>query len=163
MNANTQLSALLEDEIPHLKRYARTLADHGHDADDLVQATLERALIYAATWDPDRRLRPWLFRIEHNLYISWVRRKENEYVYHRIDDIAELVDTSAGMELSAEMRTIQRALAALPVAQQSVIVLIIVEGFSYEEASEALCVPVGTIRSRLSRGRESLRTMILRE
>ncbi|MEX1057417.1 MAG: RNA polymerase sigma factor, partial [Natronospirillum sp.] len=109
-----------------------------------------------------RKLRPWLFRIEHNLYVSWVRRRENEHSYQHFNDVSEIPDTSSGIEFSAEVRAIQRALAQLPAVQRAVILLISVEGFSYEEASKVLSVPVGTVRSRLSRGRETLRALITR-
>lgn len=152
------LESLIEAEIPHLRRYARALIGHSDEADDLVQACLERALSHAHQWNPARGLRPWLFRIQHNLYVSWLRRRDREYGFHR--RYPESGSVEANHEATLELSVVQDALNRLPGDQRTVILLIALEGLSYEEASEILDIPVGTIRSRLSRGRESLRTML---
>ncbi len=151
-----QLAVLIEAEIPHLRRYARALIGQPDEADDLVQASLERALTYSHRWNPDRRLRPWLFRIQHNLYVSWLRSRDRSHTFHRRYPATEAID--ANQEASAELGRVQQALDHLPEEQRTLILLIALEGLTYGEAAEALAVPVGTVRSRLSRGREALRT-----
>lgn len=150
-----ELRSQIEAEIPHLRRYARALIGHADEADDLVQASLERALVSAAQWDKARRLRPWLFRIQHNLYVSWVRRRSRELAHRERYPAPKSID--GNQDISAELDNVRRALADLPAEQRSAILLIALEGLSYEEASEVLSIPVGTLRSRLSRGREALR------
>lgn len=149
----------IEAEIPHLRRYASVLVGgHPDTADDLVQASLERALTRADQWNPHRDLRPWLFRIQHNLYVSWVRRQSREHDYLQRYPASAVVHVNHDAAL--ELGRVQRALNDLPSDQRDVIFLIAVEGRSYEEASEMLVVPVGTVRSRLSRGRETLRSLL---
>ncbi|MEX0730345.1 MAG: RNA polymerase sigma factor [Aquisalimonadaceae bacterium] len=152
------LRASIEAEIPHLRRYARVLVGHPDDADDLVQAALERALIRADQWNPRRHLRPWLFRIQHNLYVSWVRRRDRERAFGKLCFQSTAVDSGHDAEL--ELGVVQRAMEGLPSEQRDVIWLVAVQGLTYEEVSKALVVPVGTVRSRLSRGREALRAML---
>lgn len=150
-----ELRSQVEAEIPHLRRYARALVGHIEEADDLVQACLERALANGAQWDPARRLRPWLFRIQHNLYVSWVRRRSRE-IRHQ-ERYPEPDSVEGSQHVSAELADVERALADLPSEQRTAILLIGLEGLSYEEAAAVLAVPVGTVRSRLCRGREALR------
>lgn len=153
-----QFRRTLEVEIPHLARYARRLLGRTDDAEELVQAVLERALIRADQWNPRFHLRPWLFRIQHNLYISRMRRLRREERWRRqyVINPVLCVDYEATVELSM----VQRALSRLPPGQRDAILLIAVDGLSYQEVSDTLVVPVGTIRSRVSRGRETLRAMI---
>ncbi len=152
------LASLIEAEIPHLRRYARALIGHSDEADDLVQTCLERAHSHSHQWNPARGLRPWLFRIQHNLYVSWLRRRDREYSYYR--RYPESGSVEANHDATIELSAVQDALDLLPGDQRTVILLIALEGPSYEEASEVLGVPVGTVRSRLSRGRESLRAKL---
>lgn len=143
-------------EIPHLRRYARALAGCPDEADDLVQGCLERALRNAERWDPDRGLRPWLFRILHNNHVTRRRSVNRELHFQR--HFREPDAVAAGQESSTELDGVRAAMAELPEDHRNALLLVAVEGLTYEEASKVLSVPVGTLRSRLSRARESLRT-----
>ncbi|MFV8833535.1 sigma-70 family RNA polymerase sigma factor [Aquisalimonas sp.] len=143
-------------EIPHLRRYARALAGCPEEADDLVQGCLERALKNARKWDPDKGLRSWLFRILHNNHVSRRRSVDRELHFRR--HFREPDAVAAGQEVSTELDGVRAAMAELPEEHRNALLLVAVEGFTYEEASEVLSVPVGTLRSRLSRAREALRT-----
>ncbi|SEO58781.1 sigma-70 family RNA polymerase sigma factor [Aquisalimonas asiatica] len=142
-------------EIPHLRRYARALAGCPEEADDLVQGCLERALKNAQKWDPEKGLRSWLFRILHNNHVSRRRSVDRELSFRR--HFREPDSVAAGQEVSTELDGVRAAMAELPEEHRNALLLVAVEGFTYEEASEVLSVPVGTLRSRLSRAREALR------
>ena len=142
-------------EIPHLRRYARTLTGQKDEADDLVQVCLEKALINARKWNPQQGLRPWLFRILYNSHISHHRRRQREYRfstdYPRTDRVA------ANQESATELDGLGELLAAMPREQRDALLLVAVEGLTYDEAAQVLSVAVGTIRSRIARAREVLR------
>ena len=143
-------------EIPHLRRYARTLARKttAFDAEDLVQTCLERALAHAAKWDPEINLRARLFAIIHNLFVSAVRRPVRELQI----PAAEAADPSHERpEQHMEINALTRAMAHLPEEQRDAIMLVAWEGLSYAQVANLMRIPVGTVRSRLSRGREALR------
>lgn len=145
-------------EIPRLRRYARALTGSMDVADDLVQATLERAMEKWSTWQRDRDLRPWLFSIMHNLHVDQVRRgKHIDYCpEENLPDIpyrAEQLD-------SLEIRDLDRALALLPVEQREVLLLVGLEGLSYKEVAGTLGIPAGSVMSRLSRARTRLKAIL---
>lgn len=155
-----ELRDLICDEIPHLRRYAIALCRDRHRADDLVQDCLLRALKYEKQWH-GTRLRVWLFRIMHNAYIDHVRRKgrENNVISMDLEGAA---DAGPGnQEATVQLREMERALAQLSEDQRVIVLLIGLEGMSYEEAAEVTEAAVGTVRSRLSRGRENLRRLLL--
>lgn len=145
----------LELQIPALRRYAWALTRHDDDADDLVQDCLERALARSATRRGDGSLRAWLFSILHNVFISG-RRKALLRRMQALDEVSEPV-VSGGQEDRVAMNEMLAALETLPEDQRAVLLLVGVEDFSYAEAATALDVPIGTVMSRLSRGRERLR------
>ena len=149
-------------EIPRLRRYARALTRDVTTADDLVQDCLTRAMSKSHLWHPGTDLRAWLFTILHNQYVNQVRRAVREGRMAVLSDIGlEPVLTSApNQEKRLELRDLERALAKLPVEQRSPLLLVGMEGMRYEEAAAILGVAVGTIRSRLSRGREALRQLM---
>jgi RNA polymerase sigma-70 factor (ECF subfamily) len=148
----------ITQHIPRLRRYARALTGERSAADDLVQDTLERALSRFHLWRQGSDLRAWLFTIMHNIYVNQVRS--------RIRHPQEPLDESAADELRArepdwgELRDIEEALARLPGEQRSVLLLVGLEQFTYEEAARVLDIPLGTVMSRLSRGRERLRVIL---
>jgi len=148
----------LPAEIPHLRRYARTLVASLDEADDLVQECLERALSRASQWNPNKGTRPWLFSIMHNNFVSSIRkRKRQNELQHRYP----VEDRIYGnYELHYELDRVHHAVNKLPPDQRDVIILVAVTGLSYEEISEALSIPIGTVRSRLSRAREGLRSLL---
>ena len=149
---------LLEVEIPRLRRYGRALYRWDvSEADDLVQDTLVRALAKQHLWEPGTNLRAWLFTIMHNQHVNHVRRSVRQGVTVDIDDVHNLLVSSSDPTVSLFLRDLNRGLAKLTVEQRQVILLIGLEGISYEEIAQILCIPVGTVRSRLSRGRLQLR------
>jgi RNA polymerase sigma-70 factor (ECF subfamily) len=151
---------LIEQETPRLRRYARALTRDTIAADDLVQDCLARALAKSHLWQPGTDLRAWLFTILHNQYVNQVRRAVREGVSVMVDDVEPMLTTSPSQSKKLELRDLERALGMLPEEQRSVILLVGLEGMRYEEVAAILEVPVGTVRSRLSRGREMLRQLM---
>ncbi len=146
---------LILGHISALRRYARLLTGDATRADDLVQDTLERACLKWALWQPGSALRSWLLSLMHNLFVNQVRDWRHDDGHLPIDDIAESGHDPtpfAGQRLDME-----RALAALPPAMREVLLLVSVEEYSYAEAAAILDVPIGTVMSRLHRGREKMR------
>jgi RNA polymerase sigma-70 factor (ECF subfamily) len=150
---------LLEVEIPRLRRYARALTRDVTRADDLVQSCLIRALAKQHLWQPGTDLRAWLFTIMHNQHVNDVRRGIREGNTVELSEAPQLTVESNAID-SLQLRDLERALAKLAVEQREVILLVGLEGLAYEEVATLLGVPVGTVRSRLSRGRDALRRLI---
>ena len=148
---------LLESQIPRLRRYSRALTRDTQRADDLVQDTLVRALMKQDRWEPGTNLRAWLFTLMHNQFVNNVRRANREAGTINIDDVSSSLVATTDPTASRQLYELERALGQLAAEQREVILLVGLEGFSYEDAAKILAVPVGTVRSRLSRGRESLR------
>lgn len=149
----------IEALIPRLRRYARAMARDPIAADDLVQDCLVRALGKIHLWEKGTDLRAWLFTILHNRYISLARqaarqREGIELQKHKLD-----LTASSNQMARLELRDLERAIARLPEEQRSVILLVGLEGMGYDEAASVVNLPVGTVRSRVSRGRETLRQM----
>jgi len=153
-------SWLLEKEIPRLRRYARALTHDVFRADDLVQDTLLRAIAQQHRSRYDSNLRAWLFTIMHNQNVNGVRRSVREGVAVEFDDKWPFPTTATDPTGRLSLRDLDRALACISEEQRRVILLIGLEGTSYQEAAVILEVPVGTIRSRVFRGRELLRKLM---
>jgi len=150
----------LVEHLPRLRRYARALTRDLNQADDLVQDTLERALVKLDLWRPGSDLRAWLFTLMHNLFVSQVRAgrvQETEL------DEARDVPVGGGQMEAMAVRDIHAALGRLPAEQREVILLVGLEQFGYAEAARILDVPLGTVMSRLSRGRERLQRLLAGE
>lgn len=145
--------------IPRLTRYARLLTHDPVAAEDLVQDCLTRALRKIHLWEPGTDLRAWLFAILHNQHIGHARREMRRRANSRL--VYRNTDGTLAPPLAAqlELRDLARALAKLPEEQRSAIQLVGLEGMGYDEAASVAKLPVGTVRSRVSRGRESLRVM----
>ena len=147
----------LVELIPRLRRYARALVGGRGEADDLVHDCVERALSRWALWRRERALRPWLFSIMHNLFVS-ARRRDN-----RRGPPVELVEDAPYAARPPEqgagvlLGELARGLRELPDEQRAIVLLVGLEGFSYAEAAAIAGVPIGTVMSRLSRGRARLR------
>lgn len=154
-----EAAALLEPLIPSLRRYAYALTRDDETADDLVQDTLERALSRWALRRRDGDLRAWLFAIERNLHVSAIRSRRRRGRETGLDDAEEPGDP-ATQEASLAARNALEALGQLPEDHRSALLLVGVEDLSYEETARVLGVPVGTVMSRLSRGRARLRALI---
>lgn len=150
----------IEAEIPRLRRYARALARDVSAADDLVQDCLTRALGKLHLWQEGTDLRAWLFTILHNQYVNQVRRAVREGSSIGLSETEPMLTRAPHQGKRLELRDLERAIARLPEEQRSVILLVGLEGMRYEEVAEVLDVPVGTVRSRLSRGREALRRLM---
>lgn len=151
---------LVEQEIPRLRRYARALTRSAERADDLVQDTLLRALAKAHLWQPGTDLRAWLFTVMHNQHVNLVRRAMRDEGAVDIDQLSASLVATTDPTGTRQLRELDRALGCLPEEQRAVILLVGLEGMSYEAASEVLNVPIGTVRSRLSRGRDALRRLM---
>jgi RNA polymerase sigma-70 factor, ECF subfamily len=156
-------AALIEPHIPGLRRFAcALLRGDRHSADDLVQDCLERALSRWYLRRPEGDVRGWLYTILYNRFLSDQHRRRRRGVHSALLEVAEteLPGVEGGQDSALAHRDLLRAFAALPEEQRSVLVLIAVEDLSYEDAARVLGVPVGTVMSRLSRGRERLRHLM---
>jgi RNA polymerase sigma-70 factor, ECF subfamily len=149
----------IESEIPRLRRYARALTRDVATADDLVQDCLTRALGKLHLWQEGSDLRAWLFTILHNQYVNYIRRAVREGAAVALNENEPLLRRAPQQGKRLELRDLERAIAKRPEEQRAVILLVGLEGMRYEEVAAVLDVPVGTIRSRLSRGREALRRL----
>ena len=153
------MSRDIEAEIPRLRRYARALTRDLSTADDLVQDCLARALDKLHLWQEGTDLRAWLFTILHNQYVNHIRRAVREGATVGLSESEPGLTRAPQQGKRLELRDLERAIVKLPAEQRSVILLVGLEGMRYEEVAAVLGVPVGTVRSRLSRGREALRRL----
>jgi RNA polymerase sigma-70 factor (ECF subfamily) len=159
----SDFARLLETAIPKLRRYACALTRDAVRADDLVQSCLVRAIAKQHLWEPGTDLRAWLFTILHNQHVNDVRRSVREGVTVPVDEMTQTLTAVSNVHASLQLRDLDRAMARLPVEQRQVILLIGLEGMRYEEVAKILCIPIGTVRSRLSRGRDMLRGLMDRK
>ena len=148
--------------LPRLRRFAHTLSRHGADADDLTQATVERALRSRDQWQPGTRLDSWLYRIMRNLWIDTARARVRKERHEAPEDEARSIgeDPRDAIADSLELKRAMAAMERLSDEQREVVALILVEGFGYREVSEMLDLPIGTVSSRLVRGRMALLEML---
>jgi RNA polymerase sigma-70 factor (ECF subfamily) len=148
----------IETHIPRLRRYARALTGDGVRADDLVQDTLERAWSKFALWRRGSDLRAWLFSIMHNVFVNQLDargRRPEEALPDAFD-----IPVAPAQEHALEIRDLCAALAQLSPEYREVLLLVGLEELQYEEVAKVLGVPLGTVMSRLSRGRERLRNIM---
>ncbi len=153
--------ASIEASIPALRRYARALLRNPQDADDLVHDVLLRALDRMHTRNRDAPVRPWLFAIMHNLHVSWLRRAKvrgNIVPMEAVNDVH--VSRQPAQEADLHCKETMQAFNRLPPEQRQVLFLVSVEDLSYSEVSAVLGIPIGTVMSRLSRGRERMRQLM---
>jgi RNA polymerase sigma-70 factor, ECF subfamily len=155
----SDMIARLEAEIPRLRRYARALTRNAANADDLVQNCLARAVAKQHLWQEGTDLRAWLFTIMHNQHVNHVRRTAREDTVP-VEEVGAALPVAENATASLQLRDLDRALGRLPAEQRQVILLAGLEGMSYEQIADSLNIPIGTVRSRLSRGRETLRTLM---
>jgi RNA polymerase sigma-70 factor (ECF subfamily) len=145
--------------LPRLRRFARALARHPQDADDLVQLAIERALVRYGQWKPGSSLVNWMLATVRNAWIDEIRsrrrRAEVLVAENEADDVG-----AVGTEREIELWSIQSALMRLPGEQRQAVALVLIEGCSYREAAEIMEVPIGTLMSRLARGRVALQGML---
>jgi RNA polymerase sigma-70 factor, ECF subfamily len=145
--------------LPRLRRFARNLVRTPHDADDMVQIAVERALRRREQWRSDARLDSWLFKILRNAWIDEVRSRGRSAKIFMPEEAGEHVGVSS-MQREIDRLSIETALLHLPEDQRLAVSLVLVEGLSYKDAADVLEVPVGTLTSRLARGREALQNVL---
>lgn len=159
-------AASIEAHIPGLRRFARALVRGDRErADDLVQDSLERALSRWHLRRPEGDLRGWLYTILYNRFLSEQHRQKRRGVHDTLTEAveSELPSVKGGQDEALEYRDLLRGFAALPEDQRAVLFLVAVEDLSYEQTARVLGVPIGTVMSRLSRGRERLRQFMNRD
>ncbi|MEJ0061287.1 MAG: sigma-70 family RNA polymerase sigma factor [Terricaulis sp.] len=144
--------------VPRLRRFARALARNPDEADDLVQNALEKALRNLDAWTPGTRLDSWMFRIMKNAWIDEVRSRSVRTRVFAPEEAGFDVgaDGAAAMELHLEAQAARAAMETLPDEQRVAVALVLIEGLSYREAADLLDVPIGTLTSRLARGRAAI-------
>ena len=146
---------LIVPYIPNLRRYARALIGDREGADDLVQDTLERAVRKFHLWKPGD-LRAWLFSIMHNVFVNQLKARKIAYEVEIDESLAAPVSSVTGTDLM----DLERALGAISPDQREVVLLVALEDMTYAEVGRSLGIPIGTVMSRLSRGREKLRVLM---
>ena len=162
MSTNESVESIQEQIVsllPRLRRFARNLVRDPHDADDMVQIAVERALQRLDQWHRDARLDSWLFKIVRNAWIDEVRSRGRRAKIFMPAEAGEQVGVAL-MDQEIERLSTEAALARLPEDQRLAVGLVLVEGLSYKDAAEVLEVPIGTLTSRLARGREALQGML---
>lgn len=158
MTARKAIELQLIGLLPRLRRFAIGLSASVDEGDDLTQAACLRALERYEQWEPGTRLDSWVFRIIHTI---WLDRRKSASV-RLVDANSDALLQKAGpsaidlIEARDELRNAWRAISALPAEQREVLLLVAVEGLSYQEAAEVLQIPIGTVMSRLARGRISV-------
>jgi len=152
----------VEALLPRLRRFAHGLAANRADADDLTQITIERALRARMQWQEGTRLDAWLYRIMRNCWIDTVRARGRAARVIAPEEAGEHVghDPTAQMDARIDLERLMRAMEKLPPEQREVVALVLIEGFGYRETAELLDLPIGTISSRLVRGRTALLALV---
>lgn len=158
-DAGTTEEGALVEHVAALRRYARALLGGAAEADDLVQECLARALARTHLWRPVKNMRAYLFAILHNVFADGLGRRQRSVDAGPLEDAPQPVSPPAQYG-RLELRDLASALARLPEEQRQVVLLVGLEGMSYQEVATVLDVPIGTVMSRLSRGREALRRLM---
>jgi RNA polymerase sigma-70 factor, ECF subfamily len=156
----TVFNQLIEQQIPRLRRYARALTRNPERADDLVQDTMVRALAKQHFWQPGTNIRAWLFTLMHHQNVNTARRAIREGVSVDMEELSSPLIATTDPTASRKLFELERAIGQVPLEQRRVVLLVGLEGMSYAETAAILDIPVGTVRSRLSRGRDSLRRLM---
>ncbi len=157
---NRSALSLLQQEIPHLRRSALGLTRDPHYADDLVQECLVRAVANIGRWQAGTNIRAWLLTILRNVFRNDLRRARRDPIREAADDAELCVAVPAAQEARLALNEVHDAFQALTEDHREVLLLVGVEGLSYEEAAAVLEIPVETMRSRLARARQALRRTI---
>ena len=157
--ARRDLSEELVTLLPRLRRFARALSRNPHDADDLLQLAIERALTRAEQLRDDAPMANWMFGIVRHAWIDELRaRARGARVFAPELEGQGVADARQSADL--ELLSVQDAMARLPEEQRVAVALVLIEGLSYKEAAHVMEVPIGTLTSRLARGREALQAML---
>ncbi len=157
----TRVENEIIEYLPRMRRFARSLSRDQADADDLVQLTVERALTRLDQWQAGTRLDSWMYRIMKNAWIDETRRRQRQGRHHAPPEAGENVG-SEDPDFEKRMRAmaVERAMETLPDDQRLAVSLVLVEGLSYKEASAVMDVPMGTLTSRLARGRKAMEAQL---
>ncbi len=150
-------SELLIENIPHLRRYARSLTRDRQQSEDLVQDCLDRAWSRMSQWKTDTNLRAWLFTIMHNLHVNSLRSRHRSGDWETFESLDTADQRQIGQEGMLQLRDLETALLLLSEDQREILMLVCVEGMAYEEVAQVLGIAIGTVMSRLHRAREMLR------
>lgn len=142
--------------MPRLRRFAVGLAGNRPDGDDLCQMTIERALSNRSKWAKGTRLDRWMYRIMRNIWIDEGRKVTRSRETFVAEEGGTGVGGDGAQESAVELSNIDRAMQKLPEDQREAVLLVMVEGYAYKEAAEIVGCPVGTLNSRLVRGRDAL-------
>lgn len=161
MQAPEPFRRQLLQSLPRVRRYARSLTFDSHQADDLAQTTIERALSHWHQFDQRRDMVVWLLAITHNAFLD-LRRRDGRLV---LDDPAEVQRIQDEQALDERDRLALRvdmaaALRRLSTDMREALLLVCVEQFSYAEVAEVLAIPVGTVMSRVFRARAAMRQLL---
>jgi RNA polymerase sigma-70 factor (ECF subfamily) len=161
-SASDQTRADIVALLPRLRRFARALTGQMADADDIVQIAVERALVRIEQFQPGTRLDAWLLSIVRNAWIDEARSRTRRTRVFAPAEEGERVGSDGAAEVHAKLETqdVWKAMGKLPEEQREAVALVCVEGLAYREAAEALGVPIGTLTSRLARGRDALQLML---
>ena len=153
------IQARIIELLPRLRRFARNLTRNPHDAADVVQIAVERALTRLDQWHRDARLDSWLFRIVRNAWIDEMRSRARRDALFAPEEAGEAIGVAA-IDREVDRLSVEAAMARLPEEQRLAVSLVLVEGLPYREAALVLDVPIGTLTSRLARGRAALQAML---
>lgn len=147
---------------PRLRRFAHALARDPADADDLAQMTAEKAFRSFGQFQAGTRFDSWMFRICRTVWIDTMRSRSRRSAHEAPAEAGEDrgFDPRAATEAAIDLQRAMAAMQRLPEEQREVVALILIEGFGYREASEILDQPIGTVSSRLARGRQALLSML---
>jgi RNA polymerase sigma-70 factor (ECF subfamily) len=159
MNQEEQVRRQIVELLPRLRRFARTIARNVHDADDLVQLAIERALLKHDQWQAELKFDGWMFGIMRNAWIDEVRSRARRDRIFAPEEAGVTVGYDSG-DNQVRLLAVQSAVAELPEEQRLAVALVLVEGLSYKEAADVLEVPIGTLTSRLARGRDALQARL---
>ncbi|QJI29718.1 sigma-70 family RNA polymerase sigma factor [Pseudomonas sp. ADAK18] len=152
-----ELDEQLRELIPRLRRFAVSLTRQSSSADDLVQASLERAIIRWADKRPEGDLRAWLFSILYRQFLD-AHRRSRRYT-RMLEFFTGRDDTQPSTERTVMAQSTLQAFDQLSTEQRALLLWVSVEGLSYKEVADILDVPIGTVMSRLSRARQALRQL----
>jgi RNA polymerase sigma-70 factor (ECF subfamily) len=150
----------LVNEMENLKRFAMKLTRNAHDADDLLQSTVLRALEKKHLFEKDTNLFKWTSKIMFNLFVSDYRRKTRFETQYDPESYIERESVEASQDVKVELMRVNAAMEQLSEDHKEILIMVCVKGMQYAEVSELLQIPVGTVRSRLSRARESLQFVL---
>lgn len=154
-----QVREQIVSTLPRLRRFARAITRDVHDADDLVQLSIERALVRCEQWRPESGFESWMFGVMRNAWIDEIRSRGRRDRLFAAEEAGENVGDDGG-ETEVRRLAVQRAVQSLPEEQRLAVALVLIEGLSYREAADVLEIPIGTVTSRLARAREALQKLL---